>query len=502
MIEKSSFDSDHNQILTLGILLMILTILLLSYKISSHKSTNIPTVPGGLPFFGQVFTLLKGSPWDTFAKWAVEFHPVFKIHLFGSDMICVADPTVLKIILNTKLSVFKKDLNWTYKPFLSILGNGLVTADGQSHRHQRTLLASHFRSNILELIPDMAFHAYERLTKKIDAVKLTNSIIEMSEEFRHLTLQVIAEAILSLPAEESNETFAHMYLPIVEEGNRRTWSPERAYLPNYSWLVYGPAVARLNDYVTNLIIKRRDLKMIERQDGKFTRKQDVLDIRIDAVADGDWNNEIIKQIRDEVKTFILAGHETSASMLTWALLELVKNPKCLEHVRMEARQVYAGHLSADGRVLQSLPPYESLKDLKYTESCLRESLRRYSVVPSVVRMTSEDIQIDEYFVPKGSTIVVNIQGVHHNPKYWPDPLKYDPSRFMGGQEIESYTFLPFVEGPRVCIGQFLSLLETKVILSSLILRYDFKIENVAEANEKHPFMVPIIPKNGHHMRIL
>jgi cytochrome P450 len=181
---------------------------------ASHRGKPVPQIRNGLPFFGHVFTMLKGSPWDQMARWAVEYGTFYKLHLFGSDAYVVSDPELLKIILQTKLSIFKKDVAWTYKPFMVLLGNGLVTAEGSSWRKQRNLLSSHLRLDILDQIPSITIRAVERLKLKLDEFKGSGSMIEMAEEFRHLTLQVIAEAILSLPPGESDHTFAHMYLPI------------------------------------------------------------------------------------------------------------------------------------------------------------------------------------------------------------------------------------------------------------------------------------------------
>jgi cytochrome P450 len=111
----------------------------------------------------------------------------------------------------------------------------------------------------------------------------------MAEEFRHLTLQVIAEAILSLSPEESDQTFAHMYLPIVEEGNRRTWNPERMYLPMPAFFKFRKDVKKLNDYVTSLIIKRWDLRQQEAKTGVCNRKFDVLDKTLEKIGVEDWN---------------------------------------------------------------------------------------------------------------------------------------------------------------------------------------------------------------------
>lgn len=182
------------------------------------KLQNVPSVQGGAPFFGQVFDMIKGSPWDTMTKWVMEYGKIYTFHLFGSDALVIADPELLEVILQSKYHIFKKDLEWTYKPFLVLLGNGLVTSHAKDWRRQRLLMAGHLRNDILEEIPLMALQAVERLSVKLDAVIATGGTIEMAEEFRNLTLQVIAEALLSLDSEESDSTFAHMYLPIVEEG--------------------------------------------------------------------------------------------------------------------------------------------------------------------------------------------------------------------------------------------------------------------------------------------
>jgi cytochrome P450 len=475
----------------------------------TKRNTSIPLVRGGMPFFGQMFIMLRGSPWDTMAQWVGEYGKIFRIHLFGSDAVVVADPALLKIILATKLSIFKKDTDWTYKPFMVLLGNGLVTSEGSSWRTQRTLLANHLKINILEYIPSMALQAVQRLSIRLDKVKADGSTIEMAEEFRHLTLQVIAETICSLSPEESDQTFAHMYLPIVEEGNLRTWNPERMYIPTPSWFKFHQDVKRLNDYVTALITSRWSLRVKEASSAAAgipsDRRQDVLDKSLGTITAEEWTPETIAQIRDEMKTFILAGHETSASMLTWTLYELSRGTKdsneALHRLIAEAKEVFADCVdSASGRVSR-LPARAAIDKLVFAECCLRESLRKYSVVPTVVRVSTQDIDLsNDYKVCKGSTLMLCMQGVHHNPEYWPEPFEYRPERFL--QDLQPYTFLPFIEGPRMCLGQYLSLLESKVVLSLLLLEYEFRLVNPENAGLKHPFMVPIIPKNGHHMKIL
>ncbi len=489
---------ENTQTYIIGAVVLVIFFLLFGKK----RITSIPSVQGGLPFFGQMFIMLKGSPWDTMASWVQEYGKIYRIQLFGSDAIIVSDPNLLKVILATKLNTFKKDTVWTYKPFLVLLGNGLVTSDGESWRKQRTLLANHLKFDILKEIPTFAIQAVQRLSIKLDKAKADGTIIEMAEEFRHMTLQVIAGTILSLSPEESDETFAHMYLPIVTEGNLRTWNPERMYLPTPAWFKFRRDVAKLNNYVTSLIEKRRELRKKEAASGvPVTRHQDVLDISLAAIPEEEWSSDVVAQLRDEIKTFILAGHETSASMLAWSLYELSldSNKAALEKLQAEARSVYAGHMDPKTGRITSLPARSELDKLTYADCCLRESLRKYSVVPTVVRINAQDVELGEHKIPKGNTFMVNMQGVHHNPEFWPEPLVYKPERFF--EPWAPYTFLPFVEGPRMCLGQFLSLLESKIVLSILLSTYKFEVTNKEDAGLKHAFMVPIIPKTGHYMKI-
>lgn len=456
--------------------------------------------------------MLDGSPWLVFKEWSYKYGQIFTFHLFGSNALLVSDPELLRVILQTKVHIFRKDVEWVYKPFLVILGNGIVTAHGENWRRQRTLLSSALRLDILNYIPAMAINAMKRFSLKLNNKCKTGDSIEMAEEFRTLTLQVIAEAILSLSPEESDNTFAKMYLPIVEEGNLRTWHPERMYLPFMpSYIQHNNNVAKLNNYVVSLINKRWKLKQSEKillESGEMkqlNRPYDILDKVLDAIPESDWDTEHINQVRDEIKTFILAGHETSASMLTWALYELTLNQNYMNKLRKQAEDLFGKYNGNDitDINLANIPVHSEISSkLSFADCCLRESLRKYSIVPTVVRVPSENVEYNGHIIPKGTSVMINIMGVHHNEKFWPNSDQYIPERFENGEhQIQPYTFLPFVDGPRNCLGQFLSLLETKIVLALLVHFYNFEVVNKDEAGLTHPYMVPIIPKSGHVMKV-
>lgn len=299
--------------------------------------------------------------------------------------------------------------------------------------------------------------------------------------------QVIAEALLSISAEESDAKFAKLYMPIVTEGNNRVWFPFRAFLPTPSWFAHRRNIAALNEYITGLIVARWELR--KQEAGNTDRHLDVLDHMLQQVSEESWNAETRRHLRDGIKTFVLAGHETSAAMLTWALYELIQNQNTMDEARAEAMRVYGKHYGAQS----DIPARAQLDQLDYTQAALKEALRKYSVVPTVVRVATEDVVVGKYFIPKGTSVMLLIQGVHQRPDIWENPMKFDPQRFMS--DVPPYNFLGFIEGPRNCLGQYLSLLETKIVLSTLLQRYKFTITN-DNAHERHPYIVPIIPKDG------
>ncbi len=140
--------------------------------------------------------------------------------------------------------------------------------------------------------------------------------------------------------------------------------------------------------------------------------------------------------------------------------------------------------------------------LVYTEACLKEALRRYSVVPVVVKVAARDTVLGGHTVPKGTCIVISTQAVHMRPDLWPEPEKFDPDRFLEPGKIVPYTFLAFTEGPRVCLGQYFSLTESKIVVSLLFQRFRFELNMDMESTLKtNPRIVPICPKNGTHLRV-
>jgi cytochrome P450 len=458
-----------------------------------------PMAPGYLPFIGHTVALFKAvgnypCTWDLFARWATATAPKpVRVQIFTRHCVVIADPSTMKRVMSSNMKNYPKDTEFSYAPFLEILGTGLVTSGGETWRRMRGHISKALRVEILDEIIAIANRAVERLCVKLDDAKRDGTSVDMEHEFRLLTLQVIGEAILSLQPEQSDELFPSLYLPIMDECNARSLSPWRAWIPTPEWFAHKSRVRKLDAAIIG-IVRARWRARRARAAGS-PAPDDILERVLEQVDVREYGAETETQLCYEIKTFLLAGHETSAAMLTWTLHELsVGEAKMMGKVRAEAKAVF-GKLKPG-----VLPTRDALASLEYTLAALKETLRLYSVVPVVNRVAEEDDDLGGVRVPAGTTVIMSLQGVHHRADVWPDPLTYKPDRFLEKDfdENEGFKFLPFIQGPRNCLGQYLAMLEARVVLGTLVGKYEFLPVNAGENGKKHTKAIPIAPAKGSH----
>lgn len=454
----------------------------------------IPNAPGGNWVLGHVLPLLFAparqlGAWDVMGQWSKQLGPIYRFRVMQTQGVVIADPLGLKRVFQTRFKLYKKDIKMAYNPFMPVLGTGLVTSDGDLWQKQRNLIGPALRVEILDDIISISKRAVDRLSAKLEAHRGAAAAVNLEEEFRLLTLQVIGEAILSLPHEECDRVFPKLYLPIMEEGYKRVFLPYRKYLPTPSWFRFKRRMGALNDFLIGLARERWQSRLR----GKRPERGDILDQILASIeATGTkWSAALETQLCYELKTFLLAGHETSASMLTWSLYELTQNKEHMDKVRSEAQAVFG----AD----ESEPSRRAVDGMTWTLAVLKETLRKYNVVPVVARIASEDDEILGHRIPAGTMVTLHLQAVH---KLYKDPEVYRPQRFMPGGEFDNfddairpYMFVPFIQGPRNCLGQHFALLEARVVLSLLVKR--FKFTRVAKHEpRRHPKAIPISPLEG------
>jgi cytochrome P450 len=257
--------------------------------------------------------------------------------------------------------------------------------------------------------------------------------------------------------------------------------PFRSYLPTAGNLAFRRALTELDAFVTELIERRQ-------REGNPTGRRDILDRIMAGHAESGqpWDARTVAQLRDEVKTFLVAGHETSSMMLAWALYELANHPTAMQRTLDEVNRA----LLPRGPVSEEV----ALRGLSYTTAVLHETLRRYSLVPVVTRQAIEADTLGSWSVPKGAKIVVPIDAVHHDPRLWKDPDAFRPGRFLEPL-AHPYAYLAFLAGPRSCIGENFALIEARIVLARLVQRFRFLVAS-REVGARDRFKVPVAPSGA------
>ena len=270
--------------------------------------SNIPFVREGyLPIFGHALTLVQGRPWKLVNEWHKSYGPIYRFRVFNDYYISVAESELLKDILRTNVNDYEKDIKGAYHHFMCLLGNGLVTSHGELWREQRSLMSAVFNVEILGDVAEMSLIATDKLSSKLEKIA-TNSpdtVIDLGEELRRLTLQVIGGAILSLPPDECDRVFPRLYLPIVDEGNKRVWAPWREYFPSLLFphtRDYNNAIKELNDYVHSCIDSRIKKIQTAKKNGENYVQKDILDRILFGTEEQQWSNpQVINSLADAVK---------------------------------------------------------------------------------------------------------------------------------------------------------------------------------------------------------
>ena len=222
------------------------------------------------------------------------------------------------------------------------------------------------------------------------------------------------------------------------------------------------------------------------------RRMAFLDLLVNASEDGAVLTD--EDIQNEVDTFMFEGHDTTAASNSVTLYLLALDSKCQKKCQDELDDIFGDSTRA--------PTSADLSRMQYLNACIKESLRIYGSVPSIARVTSEDMEIEGHLVPANTEICLNIAILHRDPKYFPDPERFDPERFFGDQNAERhpYAYAPFSAGPRNCIGQKFAVMEEKVILSSILRRFNMKAEIQMKDMDIIPELV-IRAKNGFHISL-
>jgi cytochrome P450 len=390
-------------------------------------------------------------------------------------------PELIREVLVSRLKSFQKIPRQT-RALRKIEGNGLVVAEGEAWKRHRPVVQTAFHARFLacyaNAVVDYARRRSDRWTPGVT--------FNLAEEMNQLALEIIAKVIFDVDWSDRAARLrdaVHVFREYMQkEISRPIMLPDWVPLPGR--LRQRRAARAVDELLCALIRERR---------ASGHDRPDMLSLMLSAaerVTGGPPVSDL--QIRDEVATLFLAGHDTTSAALAWLWYLLARHPEVERRVVEEV----------DAALGQRPATYEDLTRLRYTEMAVRESMRLYPAAGFLYgRQATEDVHLAGYTLRRGSWVFISPYVVHRDAKYFKDPEVFDPERFAPGRvaEIPPYAYLPFGGGPRTCIGNGFAMME--IILAAATILQTFRL--VLDQGEATAQMEIVLrPKGGLRMRAL
>lgn len=410
-------------------------------------------LPGGhmRPFFDNPLKMLIEAPtYGDVVRWR-----------FGPLRVFVANsPEMIHDVLVTNASAYHKSVT-TKSVMRPLLGNGLFVNDGDSWKKQRKLVSPAFHHKRIATYADLMVRYAEEVAHKWQ----DGAEIDLEEYMTEYTMHVVSKSLFDAEVSGEAAELRGVIEEILTAVDKRlmTLFPTPMWMPTAEIRRYKAAIARLDQLIYRLIEDRRTGKTGQNIDDKG----DALSmLMLSQDEDGSQMNN--KQVRDEVMTLFGAGHETTSRALTWTWYLLSQHPEIEQRFHEELQTVLGGRT----------PMMDDLSKLTYTEQIVKESMRLYPPAWTTTRQAGEDTTLGGEPVKENQVVIINIWGVHHNPQYYPNPWAFDPERFTPEREkaLPKSAYIPFGNGPRVCIGNAFAMMEAKLALAVLGQRFSLSLK--------------------------
>lgn len=416
--------------------------------------------PEGYPFVG-VIPKIGPDPLYFFDDVAQRYGPVTRLEMGPETLYLVSHPDGVQHILQKNQKNYRKG----YDEVKPLIGEGLVSSEGDFWLRQRRLIQPMFhRQRIEDFSAVMVGEADEMLTAWEQYAE-SGEPFDLGAEMTRMTQRIIARTMFSADVGEQTETLMEAFEVGLEYMNQMMFNPlpfiDR--LPTPTNIRFWRALETLDEMMYGLIEERRALLA----ENPEAAPDDLLTMLLEA-QDADTGERMTdKQIRDEVVTIFFAGHETTASALSWTWYILARMPDLAEKVRQEARLVLGGRR----------PGFEDVPRLTYTRQVLDESLRLFPPAWMFAREAIEDDEVCGYHIPAGKMVMLSPYVTHRDPDFWEQPYRFDPERFSeeSKKTHHRYQYYPFGGGPRLCIGRDFSLVEATLIMAMMADRYRFRL---------------------------
>jgi cytochrome P450 len=433
-----------------------------------------PKGPKGKLLFGHLEEFQK-SPLRFLMKIANEYGDIAQFRLGPFQKVnLISSPEMIKEILVTQQKSFIKSQDMVR--LKSVVGEGLLTSEKDFHMKQRRLIQPAFKRT------HIASYGQDMIDITVNYIKKWGGRkeIQSSQDMMNITLGIISKTMFSMDFQEGSDIIGEPLERVMKLAIKRMRAilPVPLWVPTKKNLEYKKAVQALDRIIYSFIQKRRSSSQ---------QHNDLLGILMEARSDEDGEGMDDKQLRDELLTIFLAGHETTANALCWTLYLLSQHPEVEKKLQEEIDRV------AQGKPIKP----SHFKDLSYTQNVIWESMRLFPPAYVIGRQVVEDVNIGGYRLKKGEMVLISQYVMHRDPRYFEEPDLFYPERFENDfqKTLPPYTYFPFGGGPRVCIGNHFALMEAVLVLACIAQQYNLKLAPDHQEIKPQP-LITLRPKGG------
>ena len=415
-----------------------------------------PKGPKGYPFIGSLAKLASSRRVDWLQSITNTYGDVVEFKLLKKNFYLINHPDLMKDILTRDIDNYSKK-TISFKFIKEVLGESTFTAMGDDWRRKRLTVQPSFRNASISNLATIMTDCIEDFLTEWESQCDRGNSIELSDAMMHLTLKVVVKALFSSTLSDTDfRDITKVFKPLLEAVNARISLPVKMLyrLPLNKNKKYQGYIDTLDGIIYRIIADRR------LADNKPT---DLLQMLMDATDEETDLPLTDIELRNELMTMFIAGHETTANAMSWLWTVLSSNSDIREKVEQEVDEVLGDRM----------PDASDFANLPYCLKVFKETMRLYPPVPILPRQVENDTTLGGYHIKGGSGVLFSPHLLHRHPEFWDAPEVFDPNRFDKAEERKqhTYAYLPFGGGSRVCIGNNFALMEAVFIIAMTTQRF-------------------------------
>ncbi|MGZ3420614.1 MAG: cytochrome P450 [Polyangiales bacterium] len=404
--------------------------------------------------------------------------PIVGMRIGGAPIVFVAEPELVGEVLLDREGVFVKDK--VTRGLSSFLGQGLLTSEGDVWRRQRKLIAPSLTKKHIASYAD----TMTRIARAHADALGDGEVRDVHADMTRVTLDIVVETLFGTALTEGYEHVASLMDDLMNDFVEIIQSWRRLFP---SWVPFSArrrirrSGQELDAFILEIIRKRRASG--ELGDDLLSRLLEARDEAGSGMSD--------RQLRDEALTLFAAGHETTANALTYALMLLGEHPEIDARVQAELARVLGDRAARSADVSK----------LELVDAVVKESLRLYPPAYMIGREATRDVRVGDWSLPRGTTVLMSLFGMHHDPRFFPDPEAFRPDRWLDGStaSVPKHVYQPFGGGPRICVGNHFAMMEAVLVLAGLLRRVRYEL--ISRERPRLQMAITMRPVPGLPMRI-